>query len=217
MGSLEPERPLGSRIFDEALSSRVPKGLIWSRERPCWAWLDSANTAIEEKDIGRTPMECPVEVPRSGHSRSLAIVEEPDSAGRSGNGFQAHSAGFPSAAVDEAVQGKVEEQMTVATSRVGRTEPELVAQWSERIGPPRSLVVVRGDSYHRRQVGVPSVVGGNTVGRSIGGQPTARIYLVQMRGDAPLLEVGEAVTGASGIPSAGQSWQQQQRKDPDHT
>ena len=125
--SLEPRRGFGSWIFDEAVSSRVPKGLILSRQRPSRAWLGSANTAIEEKDIGRTPMECPMEVPRSGHSRSLAIVEEPDSAGRSGNGFQAHSAGFPSAAVDEAVQGKVEEQMTVATSRVGRTKPESVA------------------------------------------------------------------------------------------
>ena len=205
---MEPKRHLGSRIFDEVLSSWVPKRLILSRERPCRAWLDSANTAIEEKDIGRTPMECAVEVPRSGHSRSLAIVKEPDSAGWSGNGFQAHSAGFPSAAVDEAVQGKVEEQMTIATSRVGRTEPESVAQRCERISPPRSLVVVARDSYHRRQVGVPSVVGGNTVGRSIGGQPTVRIHLVQMRGDAPLLEVGEAGAGACGVPSAGQGWQQ---------
>ena len=95
------------------------------RSRP--SWMDSANTAIEEKNVGRTPMECAVKVAGPGHSCSLAIIEEPDGSGRSREGLQAHSPRFPSAAVDEAVQGKVEEQMTVAASRVGRTKPESVA------------------------------------------------------------------------------------------
>lgn len=166
---MESKRSFGSWISDEAVSSGIPKGLILSRQRPHHSWLDSANTAIEEKNVGRTPMECAVEVAGPGHCRSLAVIEEPDGSGRSREGFQAHSPGFPSAAVDEAVQGKVEEQMSVATSRVGRTEPELVAQWSERIGPPRSLVVVARDSYHWGQVGVPSIVGGDAIGSSIGG------------------------------------------------
>ena len=124
---MEPRRGFGSWIFDEAVSSRVPKGLILSRQRPLPSWLDSANTAIEEKNVGRTPMECAVKVAGPGHSCSLPVIEEPDGSGRSREGLQAHSPGFPSAAVDEAVQGKVEEQMTVAASRVGRTKPESVA------------------------------------------------------------------------------------------
>jgi hypothetical protein len=94
-------------------------------------------------------MESVVEVAGAGHCRSLAIVEKPDGSGRCRDGFQAHFLGIPSAAVDETVQGEVKEQVTIATSRVGRTEPEAVAQWSERIGSPRSLVMVGGNSDDR--------------------------------------------------------------------
>jgi len=215
--STEPGWAFVSGVLDGAVSSGVPKGLILSSECSCPGWLDPANTAIEEKDVGCPPMECAVEVARACHGRSLAIVEKPDGTGRFRDGIQAHSPGIPSAAVDETVQGEVEEQVTVAPARVGRAEPEAVAQWSNGVGSPRSFVVVGRDSHHRGQVGVPGIVGGDAIGCPIGRQPTAGIHLVQMGSEAPLLEMGEAGTGASGVSSACQRWQQERRENSDDT
>lgn len=216
-GYWELRRGFGCRASDEAVSSGVPQGLILSCERSRQGWLDPANTAIEEKDVGSPPMECAVEVAGAGHGRTLAIVEKPDGTGRCRDGIQAHSPGISSAAVDETVQSKVKEQVTVAPARVGRTEPEAVSQWSQGVGSPGPFVVVSGNSHHRGQVGVPCIVSGDPIGRTIGRQPSAGIQCVQMGGDTPLLEMGEAGTGACSVASACQGWQQECRENSDNT
>jgi hypothetical protein len=59
-------------------------------------------------------MSCSVQVARAGYRSALGIVEEPDGAGWHRHRFEPNSAGISTAAIDETVEGEVEQQMAVA-------------------------------------------------------------------------------------------------------
>jgi len=86
----------------------------------------------------------------------------------------------------------MEEHATVASPRVGGTDPSPSWQGDRGIGSPGAFQVIGLEADERWQVSIPCVLGGDAIGRAIHGEQIVLLGGEGMGCDAPGLEVGEA-------------------------
>ena len=173
--------------------------------------------AVKKRELRALAVQVGMDVSPRANAGEVLRVKEPHDGRGLGNGAYPGRSVVGAGPVHMFVEAVVEEVVAIAAPGIGGTNPDRIAGRGIGVLAP-GQVEIAGNPEHLRKLHIPADVGHGVcrVGSAVWRQVIFVIQNVEMRRQAPLLEVVQTGNALSFRLGFGQRWQQKRSQDGDN-